>query len=62
MRSPIPNRSTLIAEAHTTRDAELDGATIPGAAVIAHTNSYFAGLRYPDQVFTVEPHHTVRLR
>ncbi len=52
---------TLIADAHTTWDAELDGATIPAAAIVAQTNRYFAGLRYPGQTFTVEPHHTVQL-
>lgn len=52
---------TLISDAHTTSDAELDGATIPGAAIIAHTNRYFIGLRYPGQSFTVEPHHSVPL-
>jgi nicotinamidase-related amidase len=52
---------TLIADAHTTWDAELDGVTIAGAAIVAHTNHYFAGLRYPGQTFAVEPHHTVRL-
>ena len=52
---------TLLADAHTTWDAELDGVTIPAAAIVAHTNRYFAGLRYPSQTFTVEPHDTARL-
>jgi nicotinamidase-related amidase len=52
---------TVIADAHTTWDAQLEGATIPGAAIIAHTNSYFAGLRYPNQTFSVAPHDVVAL-
>jgi nicotinamidase-related amidase len=52
---------TLIADAHTTWDTELKDVTIPAAAIVAHTNHYFAGLRYPGQTFTVEPHDTVRM-
>jgi nicotinamidase-related amidase len=50
---------TLISDAHTTSDAEMDGQAISGAAIIAHTNRYFAGLRYPGQTFAVAPHDTV---
>lgn len=45
---------TLVGDAHTTTDAEWDGVEITGEQIIAHTNLYFSGLRYPDQLFAVE--------
>ena len=50
---------TLIADAHTTRAADLGGAVVSGAAIVAHTNRYFAGLRYPGQEFSVATHDRV---
>lgn len=44
---------TLVGDAHTTTDAEWDGARITAEQIIAHTNLYFSGLRYPDQNFDV---------
>ncbi|MDN4614652.1 cysteine hydrolase family protein [Leifsonia sp. F6_8S_P_1B] len=45
---------TLVGDAHTTTDAEWEGVTISAEQIIAHTNRYFSGLRYPDQLFAVE--------
>ncbi|UAJ80786.1 cysteine hydrolase [Leifsonia sp. ZF2019] len=45
---------TLVEDAHTTTDAKWDGVEITGEQIIAHTNRYFSGLRYPDQLFAVE--------
>lgn len=44
---------SLVADAHTTTDAEHDGVTVPAAHVIAHTNMYWSGLRYPGRRFRV---------
>ena len=46
---------TLVEDAHTTTDAEWEGVRISGEQIVAHTNLYFSGLRYPDQLFAVEP-------
>lgn len=53
---------TLVSDAHTTTDAEWEGTTIAAGHIIAHTNMYFSGLRYPGAVFSVEKHDEVRLR
>lgn len=52
---------TLVRDAHTTTDATADGVTITGAQIVAHTNMYFAGLRYPGQEFAVARHDEVAL-
>lgn len=52
---------TLVGDAHTTEDTEWDGVPIAAEQIIAHTNRYFAGLRYPGARFAVEPHETVSL-
>lgn len=52
---------TLVGDAHTTTDAEWDGVEITGEQIVAHTNRYFSGLRYPDQLFSVEPAAEVEL-
>lgn len=52
---------TLVSDAHTTVDTEWDGVVISGAQIVAHTNMYFSGLRYPGQEFAVETHDRVRL-
>lgn len=44
---------TLVGDAHTTVDAELGDVTVTGAQIIAHTNMYFEGLKYPGQTFAV---------
>ncbi|WP_348787044.1 cysteine hydrolase family protein [Leifsonia sp. NPDC080035] len=51
----------LVGDAHTTVDTEWDGVAISGEQIVAHTNRYFAGLRYPDQEFAVAPAATVAL-
>lgn len=52
---------TLVSDAHTTVDTEWDGVVISGEQIVAHTNMYFSGLRYPGQEFAVETHDRVRL-
>lgn len=52
---------SLVSDAHTTTDADHDGIVITGEQIVAHTNMYFAGLRYPGQVFTAETHDRVAL-
>ncbi|GAB3581888.1 cysteine hydrolase family protein [Leifsonia lichenia] len=42
---------TLVSDAHTTTDAEWDGVAITAEQIVAHTNKYFSGLRYPGQTF-----------
>jgi len=50
---------SLVSDAHTTTDAEHDGVVVTGEQIIAHTNMYFSGLRYPGQRFAAEPHDRV---
>jgi len=50
---------TLVGDAHTTVDAEWDGKVVTGEQIIAHTNMYFSGLRYPGQVFAVVNHDEI---
>lgn len=52
---------TLVSDAHTTTDTEWDGVEIRGEQIVAHTNRYFAGLRYPGQLFGAEPAASVAL-
>lgn len=52
---------SLVSDAHTTTDANHDGVLITGEQIVAHTNMYFAGLRYPGQIFTAEAHDRVAL-
>ncbi|UOQ58807.1 cysteine hydrolase [Leucobacter allii] len=51
----------LVADAHTTTDAEFEGTVIPARQIIAHTNMYFRGLRYPGRSFGIAGHDTVEL-
>ncbi|KTR24482.1 cysteine hydrolase [Curtobacterium sp. C1] len=51
---------TLVSDAHTTTDAEHDGVRISGEQIVAHTNMYFSGLRYPGQQHAVERHDRVQ--
>ncbi len=50
---------TLVSDAHTTTDAEHDGVRVSGQQIVAHTNMYFGGLRYPGRHFAAEPHDRV---
>lgn len=50
---------TLVSDAHTTTDAEHDGVAITGEQIVAHTNMYFDGLRYPGRRFVAEKHDQV---
>jgi nicotinamidase-related amidase len=52
---------TLVSDAHTTTDAEWDGVEITGEQIVAHTNRYFSGLRYPNQIFGIARHDEVQL-
>jgi len=52
---------TLVGDAHTTEDSEWNGVNISGEQIVAHTNMYFAGLRYPGQHFALADHDTVNL-
>jgi nicotinamidase-related amidase len=52
---------TLISDAHTTTDAEFAGVLISAEQIIAHTNMYFRGLRYPGQAFSIAEHDSVEL-
>jgi nicotinamidase-related amidase len=50
---------TLVSDAHTTSSATWDGVEISGEQIVAHTNMYFAGLRYPGQSFGIATHDEV---
>jgi nicotinamidase-related amidase len=50
---------TLVSDAHTTTDAAHEGVVITGEQIVAHTNMYFGGLRYPGQHFAAVPHDQV---
>lgn len=52
---------TLVSDGHTTRDAEWAGVHIAGEQIVAHTNMYFSGLRYPQGTFGVARHDEVVL-
>lgn len=52
----------LVSDAHTTEDSEFDGIRIGAEQIIAHTNRYVAGLRYPGLQFGIAPHDRVELR
>lgn len=51
----------LVGDAHTTVDTEWDGVLISGEQIVAHTNMYFSGLRYPGQNFAVATHDDAEL-
>lgn len=52
---------TLVSDAHTTRDAEFDGVVVTGEQIVAHTNMYFRGLRYPGHRYGIDSHDRVLL-
>ena len=50
----------LISDCHTTRDAAYPGGvTVSGEQIVAHTNHYFSGLRYPPASIGIATHDTV---
>jgi nicotinamidase-related amidase len=49
----------LVSDAHTTTDSEFGGVTLSGEQIVAHTNRYFAGLRYPGASSGIATHDTV---
>lgn len=61
VRRPTSFDVVLVSDAHTTTDAEHDGVTITGEQIVAHTNMYFGGLRYPGRRFDSVPHDRVEL-
>ncbi|MDQ1582468.1 MAG: hypothetical protein QOF36_522 [Microbacteriaceae bacterium] len=52
---------TLVSDAHTTTTATWNGVEIGADQIVAHTNMYFSGLRYPGQAFGVATHDEVAL-
>jgi nicotinamidase-related amidase len=52
---------TLVSDGHTTRNTEWDGVKITGEQIVAHTNMYFSGLRYPHGTFGIARHYEVEL-
>lgn len=52
---------TLISDAHTTTDAEWGGVAMTGQQIVAHTNRYFSGLRYPDRTFDIATHDNANI-
>lgn len=52
---------TLVSDAHTTTDAEFSGSRMTGEQIVAHTNMYFRGLRYPGLRLGIATHTEVEL-
>ena len=52
---------TLVQDCHTTTGASFDSVSISAEQIIAHTNMYFSGLRYPGQAFSIARHDSVSL-
>ncbi|MDR4533536.1 isochorismatase family protein [Glutamicibacter sp. PS] len=50
---------TLVADAHTTCDSTWSGVDFSAEQIIAHTNMYVSGLRYPGQRFDVTNHDAI---
>jgi hypothetical protein len=52
----------LVSDCHTTRDATYaDGITVSGEQIVAHTNHYFSGLRYPPASIGIAAHDAVEM-
>jgi len=49
----------LASDAHTTTAAEFDGVMLSGEQIVAHTNGYFAGLRYPGMDIGIAAHDAI---
>lgn len=52
---------TLVSDAHTTADAHCDGVTLTGEQIVAHTNMYFEGLKYPGRHLGIASYDDVTL-
>jgi nicotinamidase-related amidase len=50
----------LASDAHTTTAAEVGSVALSGEQIVAHTNGYFAGLRYPDVDVGIATHDAIR--
>jgi len=53
---------TLVSDAHTTGDLELDDVTMTGSQVISFVNEHFRWLTYPGRSVVVQPAAEVRFR
>lgn len=51
---------TLVADVHTTTGADWGGVNISAEQIVAHTNMYWSGFRYPGASFSVEAHDHVQ--
>ena len=49
----------LVSDAHTTTGSEFGGVALTGEQIVAHTNRYFAGLRYPGTSVGIATHDAV---
>lgn len=52
---------TLVSDCHTTWDNAWDGVSFTGEQIVAHTNQYFSGLRYPGVQVGIARHDEVAL-
>jgi nicotinamidase-related amidase len=50
---------TLVSDAHTTAASASGGVALSGEQIVAHTNRYFAGLRYPGVSIGLATHDAV---
>jgi nicotinamidase-related amidase len=50
----------LASDAHTTTAAEVGSVALSGEQIVAHTNRYFAGLRYPGVDVGIATHDAIR--
>lgn len=51
----------LASDAHTTATAGFGGMALSGEQIVAHTNGYFAGLRYPGVNVCIATHDAIPL-
>ncbi|WP_026555068.1 isochorismatase family protein [Arthrobacter sp. 35W] len=51
----------LVSDCHTTTDTEFGGVGVSGEQIVAHTNQYFQGFRYPGQQIGIATHDVVGL-
>ena len=50
----------LASDAHTTTASEFHGVALQGEQIVAHTNRYFSGLRYPAVDVGIATHDAIR--
>ena len=50
---------TLASDAHTTTASEFHGVALDGEQIVAHTNRYFSGLRYPGVDVGIATHDAI---